>query len=342
MAVETKYLDNRVLVNGNTSSLLKQNNFTNLNEFIQQVVDDATTDFTSINVDTVNESTAAHGVIVDGVILKDTTVDVNGTADAIILDTDGDTTISAPTDDQIDVEINGADDFTFTANTFTALSGSSIATNTIGETTTAAGVTVDGVLCKDSSVALADGTVGNLSVKIGADANNGLYGVSDTQLGVAVEGALVGFFDQNGLNTSYINEQVTTAGVYLEGVHFRDGVFNTYPNFGVAKDVTGSVSANELSTGYITSTSAAPVTLSFPTATDLYTRLNACPGSMFEVVVDNSAGSDTVTISLDASMAVVTPVITGGDSLTISTANAVGIFKIVFTSSTTAKIFRIA
>lgn len=284
MAVETKYLDNRVLVNGNTSSLLKQNNFTNLNEFIQQVVDDATTDFTSINVDTVNEATANNKV-------------------------------AFPDD---------------------------IKTDVIAEYTAATGVTVDGVLLKDSTVALADGTVSNLSVKIGADANNGLYGISDTQLGIAVEGALVGFFDQNGLNTSYINEQVTTAGVYLEGVHFRDGVFNTYPNFGVAKDVTGSVSANELSTGYITSTSAAPVTLSFPTATDLYTRLNACPGSMFEVVVDNSAGSDTVTISLDASMAVVTPVITGGDSLTISTANAVGIFKIVFTSSTTAKIFRIA
>ena len=53
-------------------------------------------------------------------------IDMNGLADGIILDTDGDTTISAPTDDQIDIEIAGADDFTFTANTFTALSGSDI------------------------------------------------------------------------------------------------------------------------------------------------------------------------------------------------------------------------
>lgn len=53
-------------------------------------------------------------------------VDINGQADALVLDADADTTISAPTDDQIDIEINGADDFTFTANTFTALPGSTI------------------------------------------------------------------------------------------------------------------------------------------------------------------------------------------------------------------------
>ena len=81
----------------------------------------------TIATNTIAETTGASGVTVDGVLIKDTTVDVNGTADAIILDTDGDTTISSPTDDQIDIEIAGADDFTFTANTFTAASGSTVA-----------------------------------------------------------------------------------------------------------------------------------------------------------------------------------------------------------------------
>lgn len=76
-------------------------------------------------------------------------LDMNGLADGLILDADNDTTISAPTDDQIDIEIAGADDFRFTANTLTALSGSSIATDTISETTGGSGVTVDGVLIKD-------------------------------------------------------------------------------------------------------------------------------------------------------------------------------------------------
>jgi hypothetical protein len=77
--------------------------------------------------------------------------DLNGEADALVLDADADTTISAPTDDQIDIEIAGADDFRFTANTFTALSGSALETNTINETTAASGVTVDGVLLKDNT-----------------------------------------------------------------------------------------------------------------------------------------------------------------------------------------------
>ena len=58
--------------------------------------------------------------------------DTNGTE--LILDGDGDTSLHASTDDQIDIKIAGADDFTFTPNTFTALSGSSIVTPTLTAT----------------------------------------------------------------------------------------------------------------------------------------------------------------------------------------------------------------
>jgi len=75
---------------------------------------------------TTSETTVADNLTITGTTVG-TTFDVNGTADAIILDTDADTTISSPTDDQIDFEIAGADDFTMTANTFTILSGSTIA-----------------------------------------------------------------------------------------------------------------------------------------------------------------------------------------------------------------------
>ena len=51
-------------------------------------------------------------------------VDLN--ANELIIDLDADTSITADTDDQIDIKIAGADDFRFTANTFTALAGSSI------------------------------------------------------------------------------------------------------------------------------------------------------------------------------------------------------------------------
>ena len=51
-------------------------------------------------------------------------LDMNG--QELILDANANTSITADTDDQIDIKIAGADDFQFTANTFTALSGSTI------------------------------------------------------------------------------------------------------------------------------------------------------------------------------------------------------------------------
>ena len=53
-------------------------------------------------------------------------VDVNGLSDGVVLDADGDTTISADTDDQIDIKIAGADDIKITANKFELLSGTSL------------------------------------------------------------------------------------------------------------------------------------------------------------------------------------------------------------------------
>lgn len=75
----------------------------------------------------VTQITSSSGWLIDGVNIVDGTVDLNGTANALILDADGDTHISSPTDDQIDISIGGADDFTFTSNSFNILTGSTIA-----------------------------------------------------------------------------------------------------------------------------------------------------------------------------------------------------------------------
>lgn len=48
-----------------------------------------------------------------------TTADCNGVVDCFVIDADGDTTLSSPTDDQIDFEIGGADEAVMTASTFT-------------------------------------------------------------------------------------------------------------------------------------------------------------------------------------------------------------------------------
>ena len=60
-------------------------------------------------------------------------IDLNG--EELILDEDGDTSITADTDDQVDIKIAGADDFRFTANTFTALSGSNFVGDITGDVT---------------------------------------------------------------------------------------------------------------------------------------------------------------------------------------------------------------
>ena len=77
-------------------------------------------------------------------------VDLN--ANELIIDLDGDTSITADTDDQIDIKIAGADDFRFTANTFTALSGSTIAAQAL----TATSITTTGAIAIPN-----DGNIGS-------------------------------------------------------------------------------------------------------------------------------------------------------------------------------------
>ena len=54
-------------------------------------------------------------------------LDLNGTE--LVLDVDGDSSITSDTDDQIDIKIAGADDFAFKANTFEVQTGSNIDMN---------------------------------------------------------------------------------------------------------------------------------------------------------------------------------------------------------------------
>lgn len=74
----------------------------------------------------VSQRTVTGGELIDGVTLLNGTVDVNGTTDGITLDADGDTSIAASTDDQIDYRIGGAIDFRMTSNVFEVLTASAI------------------------------------------------------------------------------------------------------------------------------------------------------------------------------------------------------------------------
>lgn len=108
----------------------------------------------------------------------------------------------------------------------------------------------------------------------------------------------------------------------------------------VAANVTQTLSAGPFTNGFYTSTSAAAVSLTLPTATALATALGASRGSTFEFIIDNTAGSNTVTVVVNTGITLPgTVVITDSNTLTVAAAN-VGVFKLVFTSGTAAKIFR--
>lgn len=214
----------------------------------------------SVEGTTANIGLALQGKGTGGITLVDDvlitgTLDLDGVADGLILDADADTTISAPTDDQIDIEIAGADDFRFTANTFTALSGSTIATNTISETTAASGVTIDGVILKDQGI---DTAAGDLTIDAADDviiAPTGDISLgSNTEIDLASDIIRIGSvaaedfrvtpntltaLSGSTIATNTIAETTAGSGVTIDSNLLKDGLIN---RLNVA---TGWVEANE-------------------------------------------------------------------------------------------------
>ena len=116
----------------------------------------------------------------------------------LVLDADGDTTITADTDDQIDIKIAGADDFQFTANTFTALSGSTIVAPTITASTAFVPDASDGAALGTSSLEFSDLFLADAAViNLGADQDVTLTHVADT--GILLNAASVIQFRDSGL-----------------------------------------------------------------------------------------------------------------------------------------------
>ena len=140
----------------------------------------------------------------------------------LVLDADGDTTLTADTDDQIDIKIAGADDFQFTANTFTAQSGSSIVVPdgglTFGSTaitSTAAELNIlDGVTSTAAELNILDGvtsTAAELNVLDGITAVVGELNALDlgsTAVGTAIASKAV-ILDSNKDYTGIRNLTLT-------------------------------------------------------------------------------------------------------------------------------------
>jgi hypothetical protein len=93
--------------------------------------------------------------------------DLNG--QSLILDADADTHITADTDDQIDISIAGADDFQFTANTFTVKDGSTVANLVVSGDTAAGDAAAIGYTASEGLILAGQGSTDDITIKNDTD-----------------------------------------------------------------------------------------------------------------------------------------------------------------------------
>lgn len=105
-----------------------------------------------------------------------------------------------------------------------------------------------------------------------------------------------------------------------------------------AINATATATASQVATGYITSTSAAAVTITLPTGTLLGAQLGATQGLVHELYIDNTAGANTVTMAVAVngikSDAANTTVASFGQMTVASGVTGIGRFTLMFTSGT--------
>jgi len=114
------------------------------------------------------------------------------------------------------------------------------------------------------------------------------------------------------------------------------------PTAANAINATGTATAAQVATGYITSTSAAATTITLPTGTLLGAALGASQGTVFDLYVDNTAGANTVTMAVAIngilSSAAADTAGSFGDLTIAAGATGIGRFTLMF-SSPTAYVF---
>lgn len=136
----------------------------------------------------------------------------------------------------------------------------------------------------------------------------------------------------------YINVGTTTVSNFVP----TNGGLDVHPAK-AAINSTGTATAAQVATGYITSTSGAATTITLPTGTLLGAALGATQGTVFDLYVDNTAGANTVTVAVAVNGvlsdgAVTSGAVAFGDLTIASGVTGIGRFTIMF-SSPTAYVF---
>ncbi len=126
-----------------------------------------------------------------------------------------------------------------------------------------------------------------------------------------------------------------SSGTYLENPRLKAPL---EVHTAAAINATATATAAEVATGYITSTSAAPTTITLPTGTLLGAALGAVKGTVFDLIVDNTAGANTVTMAVATngiiSEAGATTAASFGDLTIPSGVTGIGRYTLMFSSPT--------
>jgi len=227
------------------------------------------------------------------------TIDMN--AGELILDADADTSITADTDDQIDIRIAGADDFQFTANTFTAQSGSTIAAQALtaaGLITTSAGIKAD------------DGSTSTPSLHGTTSTNAGIFFPAADHMAVGIGGSELARFGSNSFMLNETANADSTVGITINQGGQDDEIFalkssdvahgmtvhaETDTFFGIVKTDAGAGGANI--EGWTEATKAIQLQGYFTTADTTKSHTGNCAITAYPVIKD---GSNIDTVGADA------------------------------------------
>ena len=105
-----------------------------------------------------------------------------------------------------------------------------------------------------------------------------------------------------------------------------------------AINATATATAAQVASGWITSTSGAATTITLPTGTLLGAELQAAQGDVFDLYIDNTAGSSTVTIAVATdgilSDAAATTAASFGQLTVAAGVTGIGRFTLMFSSAT--------
>jgi len=188
----------------------------------------------------------ASTLAMTGLITANAKIDLNGTE--LILDADADTSITADTDDQIDIRVAGADQITIKDGAISPVTDSDIDLGTtslrykdafIDTVTTTGNVVVGGDLTiTGDDLVMGTNTAGHLLIADGTNFNPTAVG-SLTEIGTVANDDVFLAVDTSGGGLKKVTRSTIVSGLAIGGVALSNVIEDTTPQLGGNLDMNG-------------------------------------------------------------------------------------------------------